>query len=105
LIISRAGSAIFEIANWGIPSIIIPIPEDISHDQRTNAFTYARSGGAVVIEEKNLRPSILVSEVNRIMNDAGLRQKMSIGAKSFARPEAGRLIAEEIIKLALEHEH
>ena len=58
-----------------------------------------------MIEEKNLRPSILVSEVNRIMNDAGLRQKMSIGAKSFARPEAGRLIAEEIIKLALEHEH
>ena len=47
IIISRAGSAIFEIAQWGVPSIIIPIPESISHDQVSNAVTYARFGGAV----------------------------------------------------------
>lgn len=104
LVITRAGSAIFEIAAWGIPSIVIPIPEEISHDQRTNAFTYARSGGAVVIEEKNLTPSILLSEINRILEDEKLSQEMSQGAKSFARPDAGQRIAEEIIKLALEHE-
>ena len=27
VVISRAGSTIFEIASWGKPSIIIPIPE------------------------------------------------------------------------------
>src|SRR3989344_5708849 len=33
LIIARAGSGtIFEIASWGIPAILVPIPEDISHD-------------------------------------------------------------------------
>jgi UDP-N-acetylglucosamine--N-acetylmuramyl-(pentapeptide) pyrophosphoryl-undecaprenol N-acetylglucosamine transferase len=104
LVISRAGSAIFEIANWGIPAIIIPIPEEISHDQRTNAFTYARSGGAVVIEEKNLTPSILLSETKRILDDPELQKQMKTGAQSFAKPEAGEKIAEEIIHLALEHE-
>ncbi|MFA5736756.1 MAG: UDP-N-acetylglucosamine--N-acetylmuramyl-(pentapeptide) pyrophosphoryl-undecaprenol N-acetylglucosamine transferase [Candidatus Paceibacterota bacterium] len=104
LVISRAGSAIFEIANWNIPAIIIPIPEEISHDQRTNAFTYARSGGAVVIEEKNLTPSILLSETKRILNDKELQAQMKAGAASFAKPEAGEKIAEEIIRLALEHE-
>ncbi|HQF40903.1 MAG TPA: undecaprenyldiphospho-muramoylpentapeptide beta-N-acetylglucosaminyltransferase [Candidatus Paceibacterota bacterium] len=104
LVISRAGSAIFEIANWGIPAIIIPIPEEISHDQRTNAFTYARSGGAVVIEEKNLTPSILLSETKRILDDPELQKQMKTGAQSFAKPEAGEKIAEEIIRLALEHE-
>ena len=104
LVISRAGSAIFEIASWGIPSIIIPIPEEISHDQRTNAFTYARSGGAVVIEEKNLTPSILLSETKRILDDKKLQDQMKTGAQSFAKPDAGEKIAEEIIRLALEHE-
>lgn len=104
LVISRAGSAIFEIANWGIPAIIIPIPEEISHDQRTNAFTYARSGGAVIIEEKNLTASILLSETKRILGDEKLRAEMKAGATAFAKPQAGQTVAEEIIRLALEHE-
>jgi len=104
LVITRAGSTLFEIANWGLPAIIIPIPEEISHDQRTNAFTYARSGGAVVIEEKNLTPSIILFEVDRIMADEKLRTDMAKGAKSFARPEAARLIAQEVLKIALRHE-
>jgi UDP-N-acetylglucosamine--N-acetylmuramyl-(pentapeptide) pyrophosphoryl-undecaprenol N-acetylglucosamine transferase len=104
LVITRAGSALFEIANWGLPAIVIPIPEEISHDQRTNALTYARSGGAVVIEEKNLTPSIILSEINRIMTDEKLQAEMSQGAKSFARPEAAQTIAREILKIALRHE-
>jgi UDP-N-acetylglucosamine--N-acetylmuramyl-(pentapeptide) pyrophosphoryl-undecaprenol N-acetylglucosamine transferase len=104
LVVTRAGSALFEIANWGLPAIVIPIPEEISHDQRTNAFTYARSGGAVVIEEKNLTPSILLSEINRIMTNEKLHNEMVQGAKNFARPEAAKLIAQEVLKIALRHE-
>lgn len=104
LVITRAGSALFEIANWNLPAIIIPIPEEISHDQRTNAFTYARSGGAVVVEEKNLTKSILLSEINRIMSDDKLREEMRAGAKKFARPDASTVIAKELLKISLEHE-
>ncbi|MBI2099913.1 MAG: UDP-N-acetylglucosamine--N-acetylmuramyl-(pentapeptide) pyrophosphoryl-undecaprenol N-acetylglucosamine transferase [Candidatus Vogelbacteria bacterium] len=105
LIISRGGSgAVFEFAAWGIPSIIIPIPEPTSHDQLQNAFTYARAGGAVVIEQGNLTPSILMSEINRLLGNPTLLEQMKKGSKSFARPEAGRLIAEQIIAIALGHE-
>lgn len=104
LIISRAGSAIFEIAHWGIPSLIIPIPENISHDQRSNAFAYARSGAAGVIEENNLTPSILTAEIDRILQNPDLKNKMIASAKTFAKPDAGRKIAEEIIDIALQHE-
>jgi UDP-N-acetylglucosamine--N-acetylmuramyl-(pentapeptide) pyrophosphoryl-undecaprenol N-acetylglucosamine transferase len=59
LVISRAGAgSIFEIASWGIPSILIPIPEPMSHDQTKNAFSYARTGAAVVIEQNNLTPRL-----------------------------------------------
>ncbi len=104
LVVSRAGSTIFEIAAWGLPAIIIPIPPEISHDQHSNAFTYARAGAAIIIEEKNLTPSILMSEIGRLMGNGGMREKMKEAAKTFSRPEAATTIAQEIIKIALQHE-
>ncbi|MFZ2048925.1 MAG: undecaprenyldiphospho-muramoylpentapeptide beta-N-acetylglucosaminyltransferase [Minisyncoccia bacterium] len=104
IIISRAGSTIFEIAAWGIPSIIIPIPERISHDQRTNAFSYARAGACEVIEEHNLTANLLLSELNRLMSMPEEREKMSKSALAFYKPNAAREIAEEILKIALSHE-
>ncbi len=105
LIVSRAGSAIFEIAYWGIPSIIIPIADTNGDHQRQNAYNYARSGGAIVIEEINLSPNILLSEITRIMDDNNLQKKMSEGAKSFIKGDAADLIAHEIIKIGLQHEN
>ncbi len=105
LVISRAGSgSIFEIASWGIPAILVPIPLDVSHDQTENAFSYARAGGATVIEQRNLTPHVLVAEIERVMNDEALRTKMKAAAKQYARPGAGRAIAEIILETALEHE-
>ncbi len=105
MLIIRAGSGtIFEAANWGLPSIIIPIPEDISHDQTKNAYTYASTGAAVMIKQRNLEPSILINETDRIMQDKTLRENMSKAALAFAKPDAAYKIANIILKTALEHE-
>lgn len=104
LVISRAGSTIFEIASWGLPAIIIPIPKAVSHDQEMNAFAYARAGGCEVIEEKNLTPHILLSEIERLLTHHEENEKMRAAAKAFYKPDAAKLIAEEILKIALSHE-
>ena len=104
LVVSRAGSIIFEIAAWRLPAILIPIPETISHDQRSNAFTYARSGAAVVIEQNNLLPTVLVSEINRLISQPPLLETMRAAAGRFAKPQAARLIADELMAIALSHE-
>ncbi len=104
LVISRAGSTIFEIALWGIPSIIIPIPEPISHDQKKNAFAYARSGAATVIEQGNLTPHLLVSEITRILSNTQLCTSMSASARGFARADAAGLVADALLNIGLSHE-
>ena len=104
VVVSRAGSTIFEIAAWGVPSIIIPINERVSHDQHSNAFAYARAGGCEVIEENNLTANILASEIERLVTHEVEREKMKVAAKLFYKPNAARQIAEEILKIALEHE-
>lgn len=104
VVVSRAGAtAITEIALWGKPSILIPIPESVSHDQRTNAYSYAHTGAAVVLEEQNLTPNILASEIQRITSDPSLMQRMSEHSAGFANPNAAALIAEELLRISLSH--
>lgn len=104
LIISRGGSTIFEIALWGVPSIIVPITDSNGDHQRKNSYNYARGGGAVVIEESNLSPEIIMNEVTRIMDNPKVQEKMHDGAKKFGREDSANLIAKEILKIALKHE-
>ncbi|OHA88981.1 MAG: hypothetical protein A3C70_00525 [Candidatus Zambryskibacteria bacterium RIFCSPHIGHO2_02_FULL_43_14] len=104
VVISRAGSTIFEIAGWTVPSIIIPINEKVSRDQHSNAFAYARAGACEVIEENNLTPNILSAEIERLVTNEVEREKMKVAAKAFFKPDAARQVAEEILKIALEHE-
>ncbi|MFZ2886509.1 MAG: glycosyltransferase [Minisyncoccia bacterium] len=105
LVLSRAGSgSIFEIAAWEIPAILVPIPLDVSHDQTENAFSYARAGGAVVIEQRNLTPHVLMAEIDRLMSDSAVREKMKVAAKEYSRPAAGKKIAQILLETALEHE-
>jgi len=104
LIVTRAGSTLFEIASWGIPSIVIPITDSHGDHQRQNAYAYARTGAGTVIEEVNLTSHILASEIERIMSLPGERERMKDAAKAFARPNAANVIANEIVKIGLEHE-
>ncbi len=103
LVISRAGSTIFEIASWGRPSIIIPITKTNNNHQRKNAYLYSRAGAASVIEESNLKPEILESEIRRILENKEIHDKMAASAKEFNSPDASRKIAKEIVDLGLTH--
>ena len=105
VVVSRAGAGtIAEIGLWKKPAILIPIPESISHDQRTNAYAYARTGAAVVLEEGNLTPHILASEIQRIAGDQGLQERMSASASGFTDPDAARILATAVLSIALAHE-
>ena len=104
LVITRAGSTtLFEIASHAKPSIVIPIPEDISRDQRTNAYAYARTGAATVIEEQNLTENLLAQEISSIIGDSAKYQEMSVAAKSFYIEGSAKKIADILISIGHEH--
>ncbi len=104
IIVSRAGSTIFEIAAWGVPSIIVPLPTSVSHDQTENAFAYAKTGAASVVEENNLSAHIIIEEINRIYNSPAIKETMQKQAKAFARLDSASIIADAVLDMALEHE-
>ncbi len=105
IVISRAGStSLAEISLWAIPSIIIPIPENISRDQKSNAYEYARTGAGIVIEQANLSSSIIVSQISQILDNPKRYQNMVSLASANAQPDAARKIADELIRITLEHQ-
>ncbi|OGG86001.1 hypothetical protein A2392_00850 [Candidatus Kaiserbacteria bacterium RIFOXYB1_FULL_46_14] len=105
LVLTRAGSTtLFEIALKGRPSIVIPIPEDVSRDQRTNAYTYARATGASVLEEHNLSDDLLVAEIDRILSDEAALSEMRSKAATFTTPKAADTLAGTLRSIANEHE-
>ncbi len=104
LVVSRASAgAIFEIAVIGTPSILIPLPYAAQDHQKENAYAYAKTGAAEVIEEPNLAPNILFSEIERLINNKKGLESMARAAKNFSKPDAAEKIAKEIINLVLEH--
>lgn len=100
LIVSRAGaSSIFEIAACNKPSILVPLSGSAQDHQRKNAYEYAANGSAVVMEEENLTPHILLTEIKKLMADQPLLKKMAEAAQKFAKVGAADVIAREILKL------
>lgn len=102
--VARASAGvIFEIAASGLPSILIPLSNSAQDHQRANAYAYAKVGAADVVEEANLTPHVLLSEIERLLENNEKKESMGKAAKEFAKPDAAEKIAREILNLALEH--
>jgi len=102
IIVSRAGSAsIFEISALGKPSILIPLPESAQNHQVENAYSYARTGAAIVLEESNITPYFLLGKIKNLLDDPEEIRIMSDGAKSFSKPQATKEIAKYLLDSSL----
>ncbi|MDP3990862.1 MAG: UDP-N-acetylglucosamine--N-acetylmuramyl-(pentapeptide) pyrophosphoryl-undecaprenol N-acetylglucosamine transferase [Candidatus Nealsonbacteria bacterium] len=99
LVISRAGSgSIFEITACQKPSILIPLPTSAQDHQLKNAYSCEEAGAALVLEEANLTPHFFLEKLKYLFSQPEILQKMSQRAKDFSRPEAGKIIAEYLVK-------
>ncbi len=101
VVVRRASSgAIFETAIFGKPLILIPLPKEVAGEhQISNAYEYAKTGAAIVIEEPNLKPNIFLTQLKKIFSEPEKIAQMSEAAKKFSKPQAAKIIAEEILKL------
>ena len=100
IVITRGGaSSIFEIASCQKPSIIVPLPGSAQDHQRKNAYEYAKSGATIVMEEDNMTPNLLFSNIAAILDDPVIAAKMSSNASTFSEKNSAKIIAKEILQL------
>lgn len=100
IIVARSGSSVCEFAAFGLPAILIPLAESANDHQRVDAYEFAATGAAIVIEEANLLPGIFFSQLGNILNDADLRAKMSAASSAFFIPGAADKIADGLMAIS-----
>ena len=88
-IISRAGaSTVSELAIIGRPSILVPYPYALDHDQAMNAAEMERAGGCKVIVQSQLTAKRLADELKLAIENPGDLAQMAKHAKQTGKGDA-----------------
>src|SRR5262245_2768302 len=98
LVLSRAGSSVFEFAAAGKPAILVPYPFATGDHQARNAEHFVRAGGAIMVRDLDLEH--VPDHVRSLLDDEARLAQMSAAMLRAARPNAADEIAEGLIELA-----
>lgn len=100
VVVARAGAmTLAELAAWGLPSILIPLPTAAADHQTSNAVAFADAGAAVHLPESRLSPRELGDALQGVLRDPARREAMAAAARARGRPDAADAIAERLLTL------
>jgi UDP-N-acetylglucosamine--N-acetylmuramyl-(pentapeptide) pyrophosphoryl-undecaprenol N-acetylglucosamine transferase len=101
LVISRSGaSTVSELSVIGRPSVLVPYPHALDHDQAANAAALSAAGGASVIKQPELSPKALSALLADAMNDPARLEKTAVAAKATGKPDAAKRLADLVEAIA-----
>ncbi len=100
LVVCRAGMmTIAEVAAWGLPSILIPLPTAAADHQTKNATAMAGAGAAVMLRQAELDPTTLGRAITDLLGDRFRLDRMAAAARQRGRPGAAAEIVESLERL------
>src|SRR5919106_6717140 len=85
LAVARAGGSVFELAQYGLPALLIPYPHASGNHQEANARWMERAGAATVLPDAELTPERLRADVDALIDDAERRVAMAAASRTLAR--------------------
>lgn len=100
LVLGRSGGSIFEVTAAGRPAILVPYPHATADHQSANAAWMQRAGAATVLRDEELSAERLVAEVDAVLADSARLAAMAAASRTLARPDAARVIADEVLAAA-----
>jgi UDP-N-acetylglucosamine--N-acetylmuramyl-(pentapeptide) pyrophosphoryl-undecaprenol N-acetylglucosamine transferase len=101
LVVCRAGATtLAELTVAGMASLLVPLPTATDDHQRKNAEALVRRGAADMLEQSALAGEVLGERILALLADTTRLAAMRRAAKAAGRPEAARVIASAIERLA-----
>jgi UDP-N-acetylglucosamine--N-acetylmuramyl-(pentapeptide) pyrophosphoryl-undecaprenol N-acetylglucosamine transferase len=102
--VSRAGaSSLAEIAALRLPALLVPFPAAADNHQFFNARSYASSGAARLLEQKESTPNRVAALLVELVEDASARAKMDAALALWYTPEAAEQIATHLLRQSLKN--
>ncbi len=101
LVVSRSGaSTVAELAAIGRPSILVPLPNALDHDQRANAGSLERVGGAIRLEQDIFTPARVAAEISALASEPQRLTAMAAAAQSAGVTDAAERLADLVLRAA-----
>jgi UDP-N-acetylglucosamine--N-acetylmuramyl-(pentapeptide) pyrophosphoryl-undecaprenol N-acetylglucosamine transferase len=100
LAVARSGGSVFELAQYGLPAVLVPYPHAAADHQTTNARWMEEAGAAVVIADRDLTAQRLARCVAELVADPARLGAMAAASRRLARPDAADEIAREVLAAA-----
>jgi UDP-N-acetylglucosamine--N-acetylmuramyl-(pentapeptide) pyrophosphoryl-undecaprenol N-acetylglucosamine transferase len=100
LVLARSGGSIFEVVAAGRPAILVPYPYATADHQTANAAWMSGAGAAETIEDEALSAPLLAGRVASLFADEARLEAMSAASAALAKPDAARVIADEVLAAA-----
>ncbi|MDQ3880103.1 MAG: undecaprenyldiphospho-muramoylpentapeptide beta-N-acetylglucosaminyltransferase [Chloroflexota bacterium] len=101
VVVCRAGATtIAELTAAAKPAVLIPLPSAADDHQRKNAEVLSRSGAAELILQQELTGEVLADRILSLAADRVRRAAIAEAARTFARPDAARVIVDKALELA-----
>jgi UDP-N-acetylglucosamine--N-acetylmuramyl-(pentapeptide) pyrophosphoryl-undecaprenol N-acetylglucosamine transferase len=101
LVVARAGAATCaEIALFGKPALLIPLPSAVRDHQFLNASHLADAGAAVVMRQESCEPGALADAIGALLASPERLAAMSAASKSLAAPDAASRLAALVRQVA-----
>jgi len=99
VVVSRAGATtLAELTRLGKPAILVPYPYAAANHQELNAKTMVEAGAAFIISDNQLNEKLL-GQVKALLFNESLLRDMHNKSVALGKPNAGKEIAEKILKL------
>lgn len=99
LVVSRGGiNTLSELAYFGVPAIVIPVPYIYKSEQLVNAKYFSDLGLCRVLEQKDMKERFLAEIQDSLLNIKDLTIKAK-GAKKVINKDAAKMIAQEVLLL------
>ena len=81
-----------------MPSVLIPFPFAVDDHQTKNGEQLREAGAAMVVQEKDL--DIFVAKLSDILRAPEKLTQMAHAARSVAKPEATKKVADRVLEIA-----
>ncbi len=97
IVVTRAGfSSLTELAILGKPAIIIPLP---ATHQEDNARFFSKNNAALVVQQKDLTPEILITAIKELLDNPAKRLELSRNIVKMMSKDATEKFVEQILKI------
>ena len=98
VVVGRSGGTLSELAMFGLPSVLIPLPSSADNHQLKNAEEFAAMGAAKILRQSTANPVKMAQAIDEWLSDRDARSKARAALVDWHIPDA----TERIFKIVME---